>query len=246
MSASVYEIVNEGEWIRVKFPYAPIVINELKRVIPFQFRKFDKNSNTWLIHRERVEELQYVLKKYFGEMERKCLVIVCRGETPSVYGIPMVTYGRDSFYPQRAWCFNVLTVVRYPPHGSRKYPEFHGVILAEVFKDRKIGIEPSDKVEVIEIPWENRLEIKDFIENELRKLENLDEVFEKLKQRINTLVITTTQVEEDKVSEIHRVETLVKTLRTTYRKIIVEVPEDKLDEVLTKLKELGLEPKVTQ
>ena len=132
----------EGDKIVVKTPYLPDFVKELKASVPSRERSYDEKNKVWIIVKNDFNEaiVKKLVHKYFSNLEEYILVAVCEGRVPVVGGLKLLKFGRDWHDIVNSELFHISLVERFGSCGSRKHPEFHGYVVAQILWNYNIKI----------------------------------------------------------------------------------------------------------
>jgi len=123
-----------GNAIKLAAPYDPVFLQKLKTAFTDSERHYDSKDRVWYIRHtpENYRLLKDLAEKHFLKTEPKLVVFSCYGDTPTINGTPVIDYGRDYDRANSAWNFRVIAYKRTGRSGSRKNPEFYGIVIAKV------------------------------------------------------------------------------------------------------------------
>lgn len=110
----------EGSWIKVRTPYIPSFVTDLKAVVPRGLRKWDQEERVWLVDPSYDEELIKLCERFFDKVE------VVEVE-PEVIEVPVATGGSDP----------AGEIIRLCPDEA--LPKVYRVIAAALHPDRPDG-----------------------------------------------------------------------------------------------------------
>ena len=136
----------EGDKILVKTPYDRFFVEKLKKAFTDSERSYDESQKLWKINytAENYQLVEKMVQEHFFNTEEKLVIFKCNGGAPYINDMPVVDYTRDYDRKRRAWNFDVIIYKRMGSHGSRKYPQFNGLVLAKVLMNNESKIEADD------------------------------------------------------------------------------------------------------
>jgi len=186
MSEEIFVKVENGV-ILVKTPYDRFFVEKLKKAFTDSERSYDEAQRLWRINytQENYQLVEKMVQEHFFNTEEKLVIFKCMGKAPRVNDMMLVDYSRDYDRKKRAWCFDVIVYERMGSHGSRKYPEFNGLVLAKVLMNGETKISSKGDMEYKVYPYTKSLHMTavELIE----KAESLDD-YEKIVEKLDRMV----------------------------------------------------------
>ncbi|RLI80658.1 hypothetical protein DRP04_07915 [Archaeoglobales archaeon] len=184
MSEEIFVRVEDNK-ILVKTPYDKLFVKKIKKIFTDSERSYDEDRKLWIINytQENYELAQKLVQEHFFNTEEKLVIFRCTGVSPKVNGIPLVEYARDSDWRRRAWNFDVITYVRMGSHGTRRHPQFHGLVLAKILMNERTEIKGEADYKVYPYTKSLHMTAVELIE----KAESLDD-YEKIVEKLDRMV----------------------------------------------------------
>jgi len=177
----------EGDKILVKTPYDAYFVEKIKKVFTDSERSYDEAQRLWRINytQENYQLVEKMVQDHFFNTEEKLVVFKCNGSSPHINNMPLIEFGRDYDRKKRAWNFEVILYKRMESHGSRKHPQFNGLVLAKVLMNKETEIEAGDyKV----YPYTKSLHVTAVeLMEKAESLEDFDKITEKLDRMVQKL-----------------------------------------------------------
>ncbi len=136
----------EGNKIVIQCPYDALFVETIKKAFTDSERTYDEATKQWIIDYtdENYQLARKLVQEHFYNTEEKLVVFKCNGDTPRVNSMPLIKYTRDDDRKSKAWCFDVIVYKRMGSRGSRKYPNFEGIVLAKVLVNGNTKIEAAE------------------------------------------------------------------------------------------------------
>jgi len=186
MSEEVFVRI-ENNKILIKTPYDSLFIQKLKKTFTDSERSYDEAQKLWRIKytQENYQLIEEIVREHFFNTEEKLVIFKCMGKAPRVNDMKLIDYSRDNDWKRRAWCFDVIIYNRMGSHGSRRYPEFNGLVLAKVLMNNETKISSKGDMEYRVYPYTKSLHMTavELIE----KAESLDD-YEKIVEKLDRMV----------------------------------------------------------
>ena len=150
-----------GDKIKIVAPYDALFINKLKKTFTDSERTYNEAEKVWYINytEENHELVKELVQEHFHNTEEKLVIFKCMGKAPRVNDMQLIEYTRDYDKKKRAWCFDVIVYSRMGSHGSRKHPEFHGIVLAKVLVNKNTKISSKGEMEYKIYPYSKKLQM---------------------------------------------------------------------------------------
>lgn len=232
---TVAEIATEDDKIKIATEYDAAFVDRLKRL--FSEARFDANEKQWIIPltEENLESAKKLVKDFFAVEREVICVALCKEKPVRINKMSVVEFSRDSFERRRAWNFATYAAKRFPPHGSRSQPNFHGVVLIKVALARKTAIDARG--EFVVFPYTKTIHeasIEAFSAKE-SSAGNAEELFEFVVSKLRELEEAEREVKQKRDG----IESIRKAIEEKRKQI--EALQREVEELEAKLRELELE-----
>jgi len=202
MTEEIFVLRVENGVILVKTPYDKFFIEKLKKAFTDSERSYDEAQKLWRINytQENYQLVEKMVQEHFFNTEEKLIIFKCMGKAPRVNDMKLIDYSRDNDWKRRAWCFDVIIYNRMGSHGSRKYPEFNGLVLAKVLMNNETKISSKGEMEYKVYPYTKSLHMTavELIEK-AESLDDYEKIVEKLDRMVQKLEGFSVEVAEEAV-----------------------------------------------